>query len=288
MNVFGKGLRLMKSLLKNQRSSANSHADRVFVDDAIDHLLASVESGALVVKLEDFGGAFEFDVHSSILRNILLTGQYEHAILSVVREHINRDKDVIDVGANVGLFSVFFAETINAERKVLSIEPTPGALHFLKNNIERNRCSDKVLVYEGVVAGAPGIYELNTIAGLEEYSSIGKIVHEYVAEKDSLKIQVDGATVDSLVSRFGLHPGFMKIDTEGSEFGVLLGAVETLAEFHPVIVSELAEGFLREQGSNCQEVYSLLRRFKYIIRDVRTMSPVDGPMRGNVLAVPGI
>jgi FkbM family methyltransferase len=231
-------------------------------------LFDMVEAGSLVVKIPTFQGSFEMDFRSHLLERVLMEKTFEPDIVELVKQHLDPQKDVIDVGANVGFYTVLFSKILNEDNKVLAIEPTPLVLGYLRRNIERNGCTKSVLIFEGIATNSKGDYRLNTIVGMEEFSSIGKIVHSYVAEKKSVPLAVKGDTIDNLVYNLGLRPGFIKVDVEGAEYWVLTGAVSTIKEYRPIIVFELSENLLASCGTTPQMVLDFLQQYNYIF--VRT------------------
>lgn len=228
-----------------------------------DLLFNMVEAGSLIVKIPDFQGSFEMDSHSHLLKRVLTEKEFEKDVVELVKKHLDAHKDVLDIGANVGFYTVLFAKMIDKDNKVLAIEPVPSVLEYLHKNIERNHCTQSVLIFEGIATNVKGQSHINIIPGMEEFSSIGKIVHPYVASKKSVSLEVKGDTVDSLVQDFRLRPGFIKIDVEGAEYLVLQGAVNTIRTFRPVIILELVEEFLSSCGATSQIIFQLLQDSGY-------------------------
>jgi FkbM family methyltransferase len=228
-----------------------------------DSLFNMVESGSLIVKIPAFQGSFEMDFRSHLLKRVLTVKKFETDIVELVKKHIDPQKDVLDIGANVGFYTVLFAKIINRDNKVLAVEPAPLVLEYLRRNIERNGCTKSVLIFEGVAANVKGDSQINIIPGMEEFSSIGKIVHPYVTGKKSMSLEVKGDTVDNLVRDFGLRPGFIKIDVEGAEYLVLEGAINTIQTHRPTIVFELSEIMLSSCGTKPQIVFQLLQNLGY-------------------------
>ena len=241
---------------------------------ACQELLGAVESGSLVVAVQQFGGLFEMDCRSHVLQRILVDGFYESAVVDIVRRRIDPARDAIDVGANAGLFTVLMSGLVGPESRVLAIEPTPGALRFLKRNLERNGRRN-VEVFEGIAADRAGAFTLHVIPGMEEYSSQGAMRHPSIAGRPYHDIPVAGETVDALVERLGLRPGLIKIDAEGAESSVLAGCRRTLGTFRPMIICESWPEKLRAAGSG--SLGRLFDSYRYAVEPC-------GP--GEILACP--
>jgi FkbM family methyltransferase len=243
-------------------------------------IFSNAVAGSLVLKIPEFEGTFELDIRSDILRSALQHKTYEPELAAIVRKHVCPGTDVIDVGANGGLYTILFAKLLGETGRVLSIEPTPVALKYLQNNLERNDCRTNVLVYQGVASSLDGEYDLNIIPGKEEYSSLGNLTHPAISNEHTEKIRVPGKKIDSLVGENSLRPGFIKIDAEGAELQVLMGARQTLISHRPKLLMELSEGLLNQCGATKQQVFEMLDQLGY-----RIVYLVDHGFYSDVFAV---
>lgn len=250
-----------------------------------DNLFSNVESGSLVVTIKGISGKFEIDCRSHILQRILVNKTYEEEIVNLLAKYIPKDKDAINVGANVGIFTVVIASLLEGNGKVLSVEPTPNAFYYLQKNIERNGLKNKVLLFNGICADRPGEYNLNTIKGKEEYSSVGESIHMQVIGEDVSQITVAGETVDNLVETNKLNPGLIFIDAEGSEMKVLQGAEKIFGKYKPVIITELDDGLLVKQGTSAKNVVEYLEKNNYDVFDIHRNKTLTYPFSGNVIAI---
>ena len=146
-----------------------------------------IEGGSLIIRIDSFNGVFEMSFKSHIMKRLLQFKEYESWLAVLTNRVVENSKDVIDVGANVGLFTVLCADLINKDRTVLAIEPVDSALGFLKANIRRNKKENNVKVYEGVASDKTGHFSMNVIPGMEEYSSLGDLVHPEIGGQVSIK-----------------------------------------------------------------------------------------------------
>lgn len=248
-------------------------------------IFTNILEGSVVVNVNNIPGKYEIDARSHILQRVLITKEYEPVIVELIKKNIEPNKDAINIGANIGLFTNLMADNINQNCKCLAIEPTPNAYKLLKGNIARNGNYNKVIVYNGIATDKPGIYKINIIQGKEEYSSIGKIVMPFNEPQKYTSVDVEGDTVDNLVKKYNLRPGIIVIDVEGAEYSVLKGSMNTIKNFMPVIISEIVDEFLIEQNSNSKQLIELLEGFGYIIKNAEN-SKNKFPFTGNLIAIP--
>jgi len=241
-----------------------SRQERLF--KAAGELWQVVEGGSLIVGLTDFQGSFEIGSRSDILRRILVSGEYEPEIVNIIRDQIDPERDAVDVGANIGLFTILFARLISPSRRVLGIEPTPGALKYLHRNIERNHLTERIAVFEGVAAERQGVARINVIEGMEEYSSLGEMVHPSIKHKQYEGVSVPAKPLDSLIDEFALKPGLIKIDTEGTEYEVLSGCQRTMSTHRPIILCESwSDSSIGVAGTSPRAVGDLFKSRGYVV-----------------------
>ncbi|MCA9674630.1 MAG: FkbM family methyltransferase [Myxococcales bacterium] len=260
--------------------------ERVNQERNLSALFRNVVSGALVVRIDNISGEFELDARSDLLRRVLVTGAYEPAITHLLERHVDPGRDVIDVGANVGLLTVCAARRIGRGRRVLALEPSPSARSRLEANLKRNGVADRTIVFAGCAAERSGDVVLKTIDGREEYSSLRAITHPSTRNDVTTDITVDSVPLDTLIDRHGLQPGFIKIDVEGAEFTVLRGAIHTLLRHRPVLVVEIADRLLRNFETTSADVFSFLRGLRYELRDAESENKLRSPFNGNILCLP--
>jgi FkbM family methyltransferase len=194
-----------------------------------------------------FGYRFSGDVtRSHVQRLVYLLG--ENVLCgeaALVRSLLRPGMRVIDVGANVGYYTLMIAQCINPGGHIIAIEPSPENLPELKLNIRTNQISATVLPY------AVGSHNLSGI-GLR--AGIWSGITEDDAEADTIAYRVEQVTLDSIVTG-SVH--FVKLDIEGYEYRALLGAQKLLA-LGPTMFVEVHPIELRQHGSTARAVVELL------------------------------
>lgn len=137
---------------------------------------------------------------------------------------------ILDVGANIGSWTVFLARE-NAWR-VIAVEPIPQTLLYLKANLDLNQAltASRVILLEIAAYDHRCMMKL---AGTFNPDNLGAS-----ALIPSLAGKVKAAPLDDYVHVFGPKVGLIKIDTQGSDGKVLHGLQWTLAHYRPVVVFE--------------------------------------------------
>lgn len=248
-----------------------------------ENIFSNVEGGNIVVNLKNISGCYEIDARSHILQRILLTKEYEPKIVNLILKSIDFSKDAINIGANIGLYANLLAENLNTDRKVLAIEPALSAFKLLNNNSKRNNNEEKIIAFNGIATNMNGEYKINVIEGKEEYSSVGALIHNSIKNEKYTEQKVKGVTIDYLVNKHSIEPGLIVIDVEGAELNVLRGAIDTLKNYRPIIISEVDDNLLSEQNSNSKEVINFLKDLNYEVLDTENNIP-SYPFSGNIIA----
>lgn len=228
--------------------------------------LSTTVTDDLVIDVPEFSGRFKIGASSHLLHRLLLYGSYEPVLAAWTRKHIVPNRDAIDIGANVGFFTVMMAKLLQ-EGRVLAVEPGVAARERLHWNIVSNGVASRVTVFAGLAARESGVGQLKVFKGMEEYSCAGAAEHRSVRGLTPSIEEIRKTTIDDLVFAQGLSPGFIKIDVEGFEMEVLAGSTKTITEYRPVILSELSDSLLRKNGSSAHEVIEFLARHRYRVID---------------------
>lgn len=137
---------------------------------------------------------------------------------------------VFDVGAHVGFFS--YHALSRGAREVHAFEPNPFCFEYLKKHAEIWD-KERMKVYNLALSSYNGESDF-FIPKNAKNSGWSRL---YGSEESHLKVRVKVMTIDDFVKEKEIEKvDFIKIDTEGSEREILLGAKETIRKFRPKIV----------------------------------------------------
>ncbi len=150
-------------------------------------------------------------------------------VMKFISRVLQRGDIFIDVGANIGLFTLLAASKVGENGKILSVEPIKQNLHYLYTNIKINNLQN-VLVKEAALADK--FQDINF--SVEDVSS-------HAIEPGSEGQLIACITLDSLSDELADdHFVLTKIDTEGMEYSVLKGGVNLMKNsMLPVIIFEM-------------------------------------------------
>lgn len=164
----------------------------------------------------------------------------EKEAIAFFKKYINYGDNVIEVGAHIGYLTQFFEELVGDKGCVIAIEPTPSSIQLLKKNINRKTklipkaASDTKGEVNFFTEGFGGF----TNSLIEQFTQIKNRQHiesQKVNSKLSI-IKVKTDTIDNICAQNKFKPIFMKIDAEGSEYNVLLGAKKNLKYIKALMV----------------------------------------------------
>lgn len=173
----------------------------------------------------------------------------EKAILEDLMGALKAGDHVFDVGAHLGLYTVFLAKKVGPMGKVFAFEPDQIVLGNLKKSLAQNNLSNVVLFSKalGNFNGTSQLYRGETIGNASLVKTYKKVVGQEQIEivlGDDLNVSI---------------PKAVKIDVEGFEYEVLLGLSETLKNPQcQILCCEIHPGILPD-GIDEQKIISFIQ-----------------------------
>jgi len=157
----------------------------------------------------------------------------------------------VDVGANVGYYSILAPKLVGTNGKVFAIEPIPQTSQVLKFNIKLNKLENVIVIDE---AG------WHTYAKLKLKIPMGEFGLASSFRNGELEVDVDAIPLNEVLAHTGLSQiKLIKIDVEGAEYEVLRGLTETLkhTKFVVLELSRKADAclkMLQAYGFECRKM----------------------------------
>ncbi len=210
----------------------------------------------------------------------------------------------LDVGASFGTYTVLLARLVGPVGRVHAIEPRPRSLRVLAlvrrlctaGNVEVHaialcdRADGEVIVTprRRWLLPVPGRTFLkgSLEAGPEGYYPGWSQEFGGAAERAVVTQTLDGLAADERFDRID----FVKIDVEGAELRVLVGAEATITRHRPIVLCEIEDRHTRKYGHGAHDVFAWLVSRGYVphVFDGRGLREVDGLQSGenNYLFLP--
>ncbi|MCE2927252.1 MAG: FkbM family methyltransferase [Rickettsiales bacterium] len=200
--------------------------------------------------------------HGDIAAYLFFFPRFESTELELVDRLILPGMQIIDVGANVGLYSIICSKRAGDTGVVYAFEPAADILPILQENLKLNGCSS-VRVYPVALGSRT---QTGFITCEEGYGD----AYRYVVSGDSHPHHTNDRAVDirTLDEYFFNHTiqkvDFLKIDIEGGEYQFFLGARETLkAQDKAIILFENDPHWARRAGQKHEDCFILLESIGY-------------------------
>lgn len=180
------------------------------------------------------GGSVHVGYRETLGLSSLLYGTFEKAELEFATQYLRPGNTVMDIGSNIGLFTVAMGRSIGHDGEVIAFDPVPANIARLKSNLTNNGISTEA-VYE-LALGAVNDKVSLKMSDDTAYASLHKV--EYGLENGKV-IQVDMKKLDDIWHDRGKPMvSFVKMDVEGAELDVINGGEELIAQCRPTMLIE--------------------------------------------------
>lgn len=172
-----------------------------------------------------------------LVPEVALRGEFaEFETVEWLREVVRPGECVIDVGANVGQMTLEAAYLVGKSGRVIAIEPAPGNVKVLRKHIDSNGFSKSCMIFENACGSADREnIELHIFGKEMDAVGSGHNIRKPVHDGSWIAHRVTMRTLDSICFEERIVPSVIKIDVEGAELDVLLGASNVLQAHKPII-----------------------------------------------------
>jgi FkbM family methyltransferase len=200
---------------------------RSFVPVSVKEFLYSLkERKSKVVTLESFKLALH--QHDTIISESIRQNKiWAQSETRLFRELIKPGMTVIDVGANIGYFSLLASTLVGPDGRVHAFEPDPVNFGLLRKSVRLNHASNIKIVQAALSSSDESIQLF-----LNSDNKGDHRIWEATGESRT-KITVRAMTLDQYLNETATAADFIKIDVQGAEGQVLEGMEETLAQAPP-------------------------------------------------------
>lgn len=233
------------------------------------------------VKKLPNGLLMELSASDHIEKYLFWYGAYEKKEVSTMQTLLHTDSVVVDIGANVGYYSLMAAEKVTTGH-IYSFEPVSKNLEKLERNISLNKLTVIHPIQTAIsnVSGRTVIYisadDNSGMSGL-------RAAENFSGQSETVKC----LTLDEAVTAYNIPKiNLVKIDVEGSEVNVLRGMTKTITEQLPVLLMEVSAATLAMYHEKIQTIYQLLSAKGYIackVTAINVLKKINTPQEADLV-----
>lgn len=222
------------------------------------------------VKVDGF--RFYGSIHHQKSLYKLLKGSKEPFTRQLFNQVMKPGMVVLDIGANVGYYTLSAARRVGPQGKVYAFECDPRSYRFLLHNVKLNKCSKNVVPVSKAVAHQAGVVPFFLSGRSASLSSLWR-------KKEGWPfLDVECTTVDEILGNQQVH--VIKMDIEGSEIHALHGMQKTLCNTDEVIMFvECNPSALSDAGGSVDILLAQLEGFGFRVQVIhekeRSLRPVS-------------
>ena len=222
-----------------------------------------------VARLRDKKIKYKFDrtlkitlnVNEGVSRLLYYFGYSEPEIFSFINYYLKEGMFFFDIGANIGLHSLFASKRVGIEGKVFAFEPCKSIYKRIIENIGNNNINN--------------IYSYNLALGdVDSEAEIIKITNDTSRTHIQLEVGINRdkniekvrmTTLDNYVDINNIYRiDYLKIDVEGYELNVLKGSVRTFSVIKPSIIQvEFDQEYLNRNNVDIDEIKKFFQEYSY-------------------------
>ena len=206
---------------------------------------------------------------------------YEIDSMKLVCRLLCEGDTAVDVGANVGLYSLLMGKLVGKGGKVYSFEPAQDSFRILIGHIELNSLGE-VIEANQVLVGSEASVRMFYEDGMKGTNRVGGST---CPGFQSLLVGRQTIVLDDFLASKGRWPKLIKIDVEGYEIHVLRGARETLKASQCTVLCELHSNLWYAMGNEWKDMISLMAEVDYGLFHLNGEVFKDFDLSGRVILV---
>ena len=189
---------------------------------------------------------------------ILNFGEYEEKLWNKTAELIGKPRTVLDIGGNIGYFSLYFARKF-PQTQFYCFEPIPNNYKYLCKNLELNHSQNIKAFNIGLSNVCQTMEMFYNPEGCGSSS-----LRDLLEASCTYKVPCEFTTLDNFVAENHIENiDFIKCDVEGAEKFVYEGGLKTLEKFKPTIYSEMLRKWSAKFNYHPNDIINLLKPLGY-------------------------
>lgn len=213
---------------------------------------------------------FKFRLHARFaFSNFKNWGNKHNDFFHIYLKLSEGSKYFFDIGAHIGIVSLPISKNISSKGKIFAFEASKLNLKFLKYHIQSNNIKNIKVINKLVTSTTKKksvLFESNESSGM---SSVIPINQKQITKK---KI-VQSITLDKFCAIKKIFPDIIKVDIEGSEIDMLIGAKDIIKRTKPLIFLSYHPYHIKKLGYDKNFIFDILKELDYEIYDSKKTRP---------------
>jgi FkbM family methyltransferase len=211
------------------------------------------------------GQSMLLDTNDVLGQRIRSEDSFEPAVRSEFQRVASSGQNILDLGANIGYYSLLGASLVGQQGHVFSFEPQIHIAAKLRRNIARNALRN-VTIFPFALSERAGVAEFYVpVEGMEAHGSL----HDNGRFQVEKRVSVETKRLDDVIAEAGIGDvGLVKMDVEGAELPILRGATTLLSTSRPVLIFEANETNTAPFDYGVFDLLQYIQGFGYRLRQI--------------------
>ncbi len=223
--------------------------NKIFIRTMLDNIIALIRSKShreyaylgdyKALTRTIFGHKIFLDTRDiSLCPHIILDGNWEMWITNVFTNLVKDGMNIVEIGTNIGYYSVIFASKIGESGKLFAFEANPRIFEMLHQTVEINGFLNRVELVNKAVTDSSGKISFSILKRHHGSGSIVTFSEEHLerSREEVEIINVDTISLDEYFNNRDIKIDVIKIDAEGSEPYIFDGMRKLIEDNHDIII----------------------------------------------------
>lgn len=211
-----------------------------------------------------FGSKLRLDARDIVGRYIYYFGTWEPNLTQWITQGLKPGDTFIDVGSNIGYFTLLASKLVGTQGNVVAIEALPQTFHVLEQNLRMNSVTN---VRSANVAAWHREEQLEIFTQPESPSGTTTLISEWATQWNLKPVfKVPAKPLSAILTPDEAKTARMiKVDVEGAEWNVIMGLATVLKDSRNdlEIIMEIAPALLESQGKSAKELLEFFAGFGF-------------------------
>ena len=211
-----------------------------------------------------YGTKVEICLPDQIQTRIYFFGVWEPNISAFISQTLAPGDSFVDVGANIGYFSLLASRVVGPSGNIYAIEASPTIFSKLKRNVKLNQ-NQNIKLFNQAASDKTGTLDI-FIAPQENLGATTTVAEVARRKGHALEAKVEARPLADIIGEDHLLAArLIKIDVEGAEMSVIQGVAQLLPKFSNMTewIIEISPQAIEEAGKSAGELLSIFKNAGY-------------------------